>query len=214
MIDTALKNSFDQRFSLIRSLDPSHLASESEQASLTLMDAGPGSFFTWLEDTYYVNEENIYRKTDENFSSRLDCFATELNCINLETGASGHFELKYGDELKISIILDQIGFKRITNDQGQEIDGDDMDQIAENNDCLVYAGEKFCFEADRAAFYQAGDKEEKIILYKFKNESETMGITIKESTGPDEKEYKIYISKFLEPDQLSILTKSCEQENS
>lgn len=212
MIDTALKNSFDQRFSLIRTLDPEHLIGEPEQSGLTLMDAGPGSFFTWLESTYHVNEKNLYRQTDENFTSRQDCFATELDCISLETGASGHFELRYEDGLEIFIVLGRIAFGRITNDQGLEIDGDELDQIRENNGYIVYAGEQFALEGRRPAFYQAGDEEDKLILHEFKNQSGTMGITIKERTESGKKEYKIHISKALEPDQVSILTRGRNQD--
>jgi len=207
MIDTAVKKSFDQRFSLVRTLDKNRLIPESAQASLTLMDAEKGSFFTCFSDTYYVKEKNRYQEMSEDFATRKDYFTTELTCLCLETGLVGHFEWEVDDELEISIILEQTSFKYIKDEEGNPVDEDDLDQIAEDKDAIVYAGQKFWYEDDWAALYQRNGKEEKVYMYEFENEGGSLSLTIEEWTGSGRDEYKIYLSKSVAPDQITIMSK-------
>lgn len=207
MINTAEKKSFDKRFFLIRTLDPDRMVSEEEQQNLTIMDAGKGSFFTCFSDTYYVQEKNTYQETSEDFSTPQDYTVTELTCLCLETGATGHFEWEYDDELEVSITLDQTNFKRLTDDEGQSIDEDDLDQIVEDEDAIVYAGERFEYDDDWAAIYRRGDKKEQVYMYEFQNPSATLSITIEEWTGGSKDEYRIYISKPIVPEEITIMTK-------
>jgi len=207
MIDTALKKSFDQRFSLVRTLDKNRLISESAQASLTLMDAEKGSFFTCFGDTYYVKEKNRYQEMSEDFATRKDYFTTELACLCLETGLVGYFEWEVDDELEISITLEHTSFKHIKDEEGKAVDEDDLDQIAEDKDAIVYAGQKFWYEDDWAALYLRDGKEEKVYMYEFENEEGSLSLTIEEWTGSGRDEYKIYLSKSVVPDQITIISK-------
>jgi hypothetical protein len=207
MIDTALKKSFDQRFSLVRTLDKSRLIPESAQGSLTLMDAEKGSFFTCFGDTYYVKEKNRYQEMSEDFATRQDYFTTELNCLCLETGLTVHFEWEVDDELEISITLEHTSFKHLKDEEGNSVDEDDLDQIAEDKDAIVYAGQKFWYEDDWAALYLRDGREEKVYMYEFENEEGSLSLTIEEWTGSGRDEYKIYLSKSVVPDQITIISK-------
>lgn len=207
MITPADKKSFDQRFSLIRTLAPDHLVTEAEQTDLTVMDAEKGCFFTCYGDTYYVKEKNQYRETTEDFSKPLDYTVTELTCLCIETGHTGHFEWEYDDELEVHITLDQTKFKRLSDEEGQAIDEDDLAQIVEDEDTIVYAGEAFHYEDDWAAVYTRGDKEERVYLYEFANESQTMTITIEEWTGSGKDEYRIYIAKKVIPGEITVVSR-------
>ena len=207
MIDTVAKKSFDQRFSLIRTLDKKRLIPEPDQASLTLMDAEKGCFFTCFNDTYYVKEKNRYQEMSEDFATRQDYFTTELTCLCLETGHVGHFEWEFDDELEISITLERTSFKYIKDEEGKSVDEDDLDQIAKDKDAIVYAGEKFWYEDDWAALYQRDGKEEKVYMYEFENEGGSLSLTIEEWTGSGRDEYKIYLSKSVEPEQITIMSK-------
>ncbi len=207
MIDTAVKKSFDQRFSLVRTLEKNQLIPESEQISLTMMDAERGCFFTCFGDTYYVKEKNRYQEMSEDFATPQDYFTTELTCLCLETGHVGHFEWEFDDELEVSITLEQTSFKYIKDEEGKSVDEDDLEQIAEDKDAIVYAGTKFWYEDDWAALYQRDGKEEKVYMYEFENEGGSLSLTIEEWTGSGKDEYKIYLSKSVEPDQITIMSK-------
>jgi len=207
MIDTAVKKSFDQRFSLVRTLEKDKLVPESDQMSLTLMNAEKGSFFICFGDTYYVKEKNRYQEMSEDFTTPQNYFTTELTCLCLETGQMGHFEWEFDDELEVSITLEQTSFKYIKDEEGQAVDEDDLDQIAEDKDAIVYAGQKFWYEDDWAALYLRDGKEEKVYMYEFENEGGSLSLTIEEWTGSGRDEYKIYLSKSVEPEQITIMSK-------
>jgi hypothetical protein len=212
MINTADKKSFDQRFLLVRTLDKKRLVSEEEQLELTIMDAEQGGFFTCFGDTYYVKEKNRYQEMSEDFSTPQDYTVTELTCMCLETGHTGHFEWEYDDELEVSITLDQTNFKRLTDEEGQSVDEDDLDQIVADEDTIVYAGEKFHYDDDWAALYKRGGKEEQVFMYEFENESATLSITIEEWTGSKKDDYRIYISKPLVPGEITIMSKGAPRD--
>ncbi len=209
MINIADKKSFDKRFALIRKLDKTRLTNEEEQLNLTLMDAEEGTFFTCFGDTYYVTEVSRYQETTDDFKIPKDFFVTELTCMCLETGHTGHFEWEFDDELEISITLDQTNFKRITDEEGQAVDEDDLDQIVDDEDAIVYAGEKFLYEDDWAALYKkSSGKSEQVYMYEFTNETSTLSITIEEWTGSSKDEYRIYISKSVRPEEITIVCKN------
>jgi hypothetical protein len=206
MINTADKKSFDKRFALIRKLDKPMLTNQQEQLDLTIMDAGVGTFFTCFSDTYYVTQVSQYQETTDDFKTPKDFFVTELACLCLETGHTGHFEWEYDDTLEVSITLDQTSFKRITDEEGQAVDQDDLDQIVDDEDTIVYAGEKFFYDDDWAALYKKpSGKSEAVYMYEFKNDSSTLSITIEEWTGSAKDEYRIYIAKSVRPDEITIL---------
>jgi hypothetical protein len=207
MIDTALKKSFDQRFSLVRTLDKSRLIPESAQASLSLMDVEKGSFFTCFNDTYCVKEINRYQEMSEDFAHRQDYFITELTCVCLKTGLTVYFEWEVDDELEIAITLEHTSFKHIKDDAGESVDEDDLEQIAQDRDAIVYEGQKFWYEDDWAALYLRNGREEKVYMYEFENEEGSLFLTIEEWTGSGRDQYKIYLSKAVEPDQITLMSK-------
>ncbi len=207
MISASEKKSFDQRFSLIRTLDPDRLVSNEDQTRLTIMDTRKGDFFTCFGNTYYIQEINTYQETSGDFSKLKDFFVTELTCLCLETGAVGHFEWEYDDELEVTITLDQTKFNRLTDDEGQAIDEDDLDQIADDEDSIVYAGETYEYDDDWAAIYRRGGREEKVYMYEFVNERGGLFITIEEWQDGDKEEYYIYISRPVDPGEITLVTR-------
>ncbi len=207
MISVSEQKSFDQRFSLIRTLAPDNLLSKEEQTRLTIMDAGVGDYFTCLGSTYFIQEINKYQEASEDYTKLKDYFVTELTCLCLETGAIGHFEWEIDDELEVSVTLDQTKFKRLTDDEGRPIDEDDLDQIIEDEDSIVYAGEAFEYDDDWAAVYRRNSKEEQVYMYEFVNERSSMFLTIEEWQDGDKEEYRIYISKPVNPAELTLISR-------
>lgn len=207
MISVSEQKSFDQRFSLIRTLAPDKMLSQEEQTRLTIMDAGIGDSFTCFDSTYVIQEINTYQEASEDYSKLKDYFVTELTCLCLETGAVGHFEWEIDDELEVCITLDQTKFKRLTDDEGQPIDEDDLDQIVDDEDCIVYAGETFDYDDDWAAVYRRNGKEEHVYMYEFVNSHSSLFITIEEWQDGDKEEYRIYISKPVDPAELTLISR-------
>ncbi len=207
MIPVSEQKSFEQRFSIIHTLAPDNMFSKEEQVRLTIRDAGVGDFFTCFGSTYIIQEINKYQEASEDYSKLKDYFVTELTCLCLETGAVGHFEWEIDDELEVCVTLEQIKFKRLTDEEGQPIDEDDLDQIVEDEDTIVYAGETFDYDDDWAAVYRRNGKEEKVYMYEFVNNRSSLFITIEEWQDGDKEEYRIYISKPVNPLELVLISK-------
>jgi hypothetical protein len=208
MLDTATMKSFQERFSFIRKLEPNHLVPEKEADSLTMMDLKPGSFFNYLPKTYYVKEINQYQGTSDDFKNKKDFFVSELTCLCLETGDLINFEWEYDDELEISMTEERLSFRDLKDDEGQAIDEDDLDQIAEDKDAVLVNKENFWYEDDWASVYQRGSKEENVYMYEFEKDGGSKFLTIEEwDSGSGKESYQIYTSLPVEPGNISVLSK-------
>jgi hypothetical protein len=211
MIGSAIKESFDQRFTLARRLDKEQLVSEFDQAILTLMDAEKGSFFTCLNDTYFVEEKHIYQKVSEDFTTPGEYFTTKLNCLCLETGIMGLFKWEYFDELRISIAIEQTSFKQIKNNRGGAVKNqEDVKRIAKQKAPLVYDEQNFYFKNEWPALFQ---QSQKVYIYEFATQRNSLCLTIEKWIDSD-LDPKIYLSRTVEPYQVSIMSKQAATDDS
>ncbi len=132
MLDIAIQKSFKERFTAIRSLKKTQLVSLSQRMSLTIKDVGLHSFFEYLGNNWFITDFNKYEETSDDFKSKKGYFIYELTCLCLETGKTVNFEWEFDDELEISMTLDRLSFRDLKDDAGESIDGDDLDQIADD----------------------------------------------------------------------------------
>jgi len=208
MLDTATMKSYQERFACIRKLDPDHLVGESESNTLSMMDLKAGSFFTYFSKTYYVKELSKYQECSDDFKKKKEYFIHELTCLCLESGEAVNFEWEYDDALEISQTDERIAFRNLKDDEGQNIDEDDLDQIADDKDAVVFGQEKFWYEDDWASIYLRGNKEENVYMYEFENEGGSKFLSIEEwDSGSGKESYQIYTSLPVEPGNISVLSK-------
>lgn len=207
MLDPGMEKSFAERFAVVRSLSPESLVTEDEKLRLTLQDAGNGSLFTFQDKTYAVKDTARYEETSEDFKTRQGYFLTELTCLCMETGETAYFEWEFDDELEITLTDERISFRLLSDEAGESIDGDDLDQIADDQDVILYKGEKFWYEDDWAAVYQARNREEKVFVYEFENEAGSRFLTIEEWQGSGKEEYQIYTSRPVPSAQIRLISK-------
>lgn len=207
MIDAAEQKSFQERFFVIRTLEKERLFSSQEKAALSIKDAENHSFFEYLGNTYFVKDLNKYEETSEDFKSKKGYFIHELTCLCLETGQTVNFEWEFDDELEVSMTLERLSFRHLKDDAGEPVDEDDLDQIADDKDVIVINNEKFWYEDDWAAVYYRGDRQEKVYMYEFENESQTRFLTIEEWSGSGRDEYQIYTSSPVDPGSIRFISK-------
>ncbi|MBU1340718.1 MAG: DUF4178 domain-containing protein [Proteobacteria bacterium] len=207
MLDIATQKSFQERLSAIRSLKKDHLVSGQKKSLLGIKDAGKTAFFEYLGNTYFVKDLNQYEETSDDFKNKKGYFIHELTCLCLETGQSVNFEWEFDDELEVSMTLERLLFRNLKDDQGEPIDEDDLDQIADDKDVILINGEKFWYEDDWASLYYRGGKEEKVYMYEFENESHTKFLTIEEWSGSGREAYQIYTSSPVDPNSISLISK-------
>ncbi|MCG8567423.1 MAG: DUF4178 domain-containing protein [Desulfobacterales bacterium] len=207
MLDTPTQKSFDQRFTMVRSLKPEDIIPLEEQAQFTLMDARRHSFFSFLKENFFIREVAKYHETSSDFKKTTGFSTTELTCTCLETGQTIHFEYEHDDKLEVSVTLWQIKFRDLFDEEGLNIDEDDLDQIAEDKDVIIYKGEKYWYDDDWAALYEATDRAENVFVYEFENENGNSTITIEEWQGEGRDEYRLYVSKPVDALEFTLLSK-------
>lgn len=208
MLDTAIEKSFEERFRAVRTLDAGQIVPASRAASLTIRDIGPNGFFTYMGRTYFVKEITTYEECSEDFARPTGYVITELTGLCLDSGDTVLFEWEYDDALEVTQTLDRYRFRDLTDDAGEPVDEDDLDQIVDDNDVIMLNGEKFWYEDDWAAVYRKGSKEEKVYMYEFENESHTRFLTIEEwNSGSGRESYQIYTSLPVEPLNMTIISR-------
>ncbi len=207
MLDIATQKSFQERFSAIRTLSQDTLVSDQDKTTLTFKETGDKAFFEYLGKTYFVKELNNYEETSDDHKTKKGYFVYELTCLCLETGETSHFEWEYDDELEVSLTIERFTFRNLKDDAGDAIDGDDLDQIAEDKDMIVINGEKFWYSDDWASVYSRKDIRENVYMYEFENESGTKFLTIEEWSGSGKEEYQIYTSSPVVPGDITIISK-------
>lgn len=207
MLDAATQRSFDERFQAIRSLNQKDLISKTNQTALTIMDTAAGDFFDLQGKTYFIKDINKYEETSDDFSKKKGYFIHELTCLELETGSTVNFEWEHDDELEVAQTLERLSFRNLKDDGGQAIDEDDLDQIADDKDAILFNNEKFWYEDDWAALYLKAGKEDKVYMYEFENESHTKFLTIEEwDSGSGKESYQIYTSQPVNPGNIVIVS--------
>jgi hypothetical protein len=208
MLDPATSKSFEERFDAIRSLKSEDIVSEKEKNRLTIMDIKENAVFLFNNKTYFVKQVCPYQEASEDFSKKLDYTITELNCLCLETGDNVNFEWEYDDELEVTFTTERLTFKRLTDEEGETVNADDLDQIVDDSDLIMLDKEKFWYEDDWPALYICKGKEENVYMYEFENESHSKFITIEEwGAKKTRQEYQIFLSEPANPKNITVLTK-------
>jgi len=212
MLDPATSKSFEERFNAIRSINQKDIVSEKEKNTLTIMDIKENAVFEFNKKTYFVKQICPYQESSEDFSKKLDYIVTELNCLCLETGENINFEWEYDDELEVTFTTQRLTFKKLSDEEGEVIDADDLDQIVDDSDLIMYGKEKFWYEDDWPALYNCKGKEETVYMYEFENESHTKFITIEEwGANKSRQEYQLFLSEPANPKAITILSKGLLQ---
>jgi hypothetical protein len=207
MLDVATQKSFQDRINTIRCLKKSDLIGSETQHHLTIQDMGETGFFEYQGQTFYVQDIHPYEETSEDFKTPQGYFIYELTCLCLDTGQTIFFEYEFDDELEMAMTQSRYSFRQLADDQGNAIDEDDLDQIADDKDVIVIDQERFWYEDDWAAVYQKNGKQENVYIYEFENEQHNRFLTIEEWSGSSRDEYRIYTSVPVRPDDIVLISK-------
>ncbi|MFQ5796084.1 MAG: DUF4178 domain-containing protein [Candidatus Bipolaricaulia bacterium] len=207
-LDNAMKRRLDTQFAAIRSLNPSRLIAEGERYRYTIERVQTGGFIRFNGKTHRIEAVGRYQEADESFEHTTDNEWFELRLFCLETGETVYLEWEKDDEVEISITTDTLKFSELRDDEGESIDDDDLDQIADEKEDIVYRGQTFSYEDDYAAtYYGDDDKEgERAYFYDFVARDKTL--TIEEwvvDLERDKYDYRIYLSENIDPDAIEVL---------
>lgn len=212
-LDFAFQKSMEKRLAAIRSLPPDKLIPEKDRLGLSITDVKQGGFMRVNGQVKHVQQAGRYDEWNDKFTKKLsgDFTCVELRVLNIETGERENFEWEIDDgELSVSATIARLKFSDLTDDEGEGIDDDDLEQIEEEEDDIFYQGKKFECDSDEcwsAKYYPLGSRTgEKVYMYEFEAKDGSM-ITIEEWVQGDEKyEYQIWLSEPINPDSIEVIS--------
>ncbi len=211
-LDFAFQKLMEQRLTAIRSLPPDKLIAEKDRLGLSITDVKQGGFMRVNGQVKHVQQAGRYDEWNDKFTKKLsgDFACVEFRVLNIETGERENFEWEIDDgELSVSATIARLKFSDLTDDEGEGIDDDDLEQIEEEEDDIFYQGKKFECDSDEcwsAKYYPQDSRTgEKVYMYEFEAKDGSM-ITIEEWVQGDEKyEYQIWLSEPINPDSIEVI---------
>lgn len=207
------KRQFDQQFERIRSLDPTSVVPESERHRLTIKDVKFGGVLKMDERHFMVTSIGRYTEmTDESYSKATAWQWFELKLFCLETAEIKFLEWEEDDEIEISTTIEKVDFQNLKDDMDDAIDEDDLEEIVDKRESILYGGTTYAYSNDYPVTFQRDvndSKSEKlnVYFYSFKA-NETEQLTIEEwQLGGDKYSYDVFISRAVDPNSIEVLVK-------
>lgn len=207
-LNPEFRRSLAERFAAIRTLKPASLIGESERWRNSVEVLKTGSFFRLEGKTYQVLEAGFYRETNDNHSKDLGYSWPEFKLFCVETGEISYLEWEKDDKILIYLTIQELKFSNLRDEEGAQIDEDDLAQISTEEDDVLFQGKVFEYDDDCAAKYfrsQADTKGERLWLYEFEAADGTC-LTIEEWPDGDKEDYQIFLSRPIRPEAIEILS--------
>lgn len=209
-LDAATKRSFAERFDAIRRLSPDTIIPDEDRWKASIKDSVPGDFLIFDGKTWIIKQIGKYYEFSDDFKKKKKYNWTELRMFAIETGEVKNIEWEIDDELEIVITSEKLVFSQLKDDEGENIDEDDLDEIADNKWSILYNGIEYEYSDDYAAKYYLDCKNEdsdNLYSYDFMSKDKTM-ITIEEwDSGSGDETYEIYTSRTADESEFEFLTK-------
>jgi hypothetical protein len=209
LLNSVAVRKINRQFDAIRELDPEALISSHERHRHSVKDVHPGGFIRFSGKTYLVEEMGTYRETSDNFAQETENEWPELKLFCLDTGDTAYLEWEEDDELSVSLTTEALRLAELKDDADEAIDGDDLEDLANDDESLFVRGKEFQYEDDYAASYRGGDdsKGEHVYLYEFVAD-DGLCLTVEEwvvDSAGEKYEYRAYLSSDVDPDAIDIL---------
>jgi len=213
------RTNFDQRFHHIRAIDPESVIPTGQRSGHDLSQVRKGGVFSYAGNTYRVTAVATYTETKDDFKPKKNPdVATELTLFCLETAQTHYIEWLRDDELEIYFTERKISRKQLGThlkyDDGEVVDLDDMDEVAEKEWELFFDGEEFPYDDDGAAMFRSDDgRESHVYSYDFGDEDRGRWLTVEawtddpdSDTGTDtDWDYEVYLSITVPPNQIQVM---------
>ncbi len=210
-MDATAKRKLDSQFAAARSLDPGQVIPDKERYQHSVEDAAAGDYIRFDNKTYVVRELGVYEETDEAFAKKTGDAWTELRLFCVDDGSIVHLEWEKDDEVEVSITERALTFADLKDDRGGALDEDDLDDLADEEDCVFWEGKEFSYDDDYPALYarqEAGASTEKVYFYDFVA-GDGRQITVEEwNSGSGREKYQIFMSRGMSPDSVERVARS------
>lgn len=213
MLDQTERTGYDARFAALWSVDPVAVIPPSNRHAVSVTAMKPGGMLRIGSEVFVVTKTATTTETDDKFKKTKDYIVTELVLFSLQTGETRYLEWVVDDGVEITLTERKLSQKeisqRLTYDDGEIVDVDDMDEIVEKKWELVFQGKTYDYDDDWPALYQSSDGRKSMVYsYEF-GDAKTGWLTV-EAWSADGKEsgmwdYEVYLSRDLAPSQIEVI---------
>lgn len=203
VLDAATKKRFNTQFDNIRKIRD--ILPPAERHRHTIKEVGESGVLRFEGKTWLVVE--IGRYEEGKGQKKWTWYELKLFC--LETGETKNLEWEEDDAIEVSITTAEIKFSNLTDDEGGEIDEDDLDDIVEKDEDIKYNGVVFEYDDDYEARYfrHNGKKSEKVYTYDFQTVDGTRCVSIEEwGSEAEGYEYQIFESHPIDHNDIEIIS--------
>lgn len=214
MTTDALMTAFRSRIDRIRRIDSDRALPVRERHRYTIKDLNKGGVVQLGDRLYLVEDVSSYTDTDENFRA-TDSGWSELKLVDLASGEVVWLEWEEDDEILISRTIRALSFSELSDDCGDSIDEDDLDDLADSGESIlatasdIGTARTFVYFDDYAALYNRGvsgreTRGDKVYFYEFT--SGDLTITIEEwLDGKNSYSYELFLSRSVAAGELTII---------
>jgi hypothetical protein len=209
MLDIGEQQRFERRFEEIRRVNPAQLLIPQNRSKYSIRDVGIGGVLRFNKKTCRVTAISVYQETDDSFRRKKQYFVTELTLFCLETGETHYIEWEIDDQLEVCFTIRELAAKELKYDNQEPVSFDDIDEMADEEETLVFNGQTFDYDDDVSAIWRASDGRNACVFMVDFGNDRTGWITIEGwSDDGDENgdwEYQAFQSVSIAPTSIEIL---------
>lgn len=209
MLDVSERQRFGLRFEQIRFINPEQILGTKQRIKHSIQDVCAGGVLRFDKKTFRVTATAVYQETDDSFRKEKQYFVTELTLFCLETGETCYIEWEIDDQLEICFTTREVSAKELCYDNQERVDLDDIDEMADEEETLLFNGVTYDYDDDWSAKWRASNGRNACVFMVDFGNSRTGWITIEGwSEDGDENgdwEYQAFHSISIAPTSIEIL---------
>lgn len=208
---------FRRTLDVARTIDPVSVIHPNERHAKSIKDVGMGGVIRLDGEVFVVRATSTLTQTKDDYKAlpkNKAYVATEFTLFSLKTGEVRYIEWGIDDELEISFTEAKISRADLRNrlkyDDGEVVDVDDVDEIIEEEEDLVFNGRTYHYSDDWPAKFKSSDgRAFYAYLYEFEDANGHQ-LTIEgwsnDGDEDGEWEYEVFLSRPVDPLSVEIIS--------
>lgn len=212
MLSDTERRVFDARFDALFAIDPTKVIKKGNRHGASITEVEKGGVLRFRHDVFVVTDVATCTETDEKYKKHKDYFSTEFTLYSLKTGETRYLEWEKDDDVEISLTERKLKRaelrSKLTYSNGEPVDLDDMDDVADDGTDLVFEGKVYSYDDDWPARYVSQDgRTGNVYIYEFGDASQQHWLTIEawqeEGGGED---FEVFVSSNIKPAEIEIIS--------
>lgn len=215
MLADAERRAFDARFARLWGINPQNVIPPASRHAVSIEGVGKGGVLRFNGELYVVEGMATYVETDSQYKAKTNGdVVTELVLFSLKNGVTRYLEWVKDDGVEISfterkLTRAEIG-NRLQYDDGESVDLDDMDEVIEKEEDIVFMGTTYPYDDDWASRYESSDGRKGCVYFYEFGDPNVGWLTVEawSENGREEGgwEYEAFLSHDVPPTLIEVIS--------